>query len=154
MNKYPVTERRRVLREILRNEPAGSQTALLRALRRRGLRAAQATLSRDLREMGAVRVPTASGAFRYEVPAAGTPAAPPREKLRTLFRSLVTGVRGTGALVLVKTTPGNAAGIASLIDALGHPHILGTVAGDDTILVVADGEGRRRAVEKEFHDLL
>jgi len=154
MNRYPSTERRRVLREILRDEPAGGQSSLLRALRRRGLRAAQATLSRDLREIGAVRVRTASDAFRYEVPAAGPPPAAPREKLRKLFRSLVTGVRGTGPLVLVKTSPGNAAGIASLIDALGHPHILGTVAGDDTILVVVDGEGRRRAVEKEFHDLL
>ncbi len=154
MNKHPAAERRRVLREILRDEPAGSQAALLRALRRRGRRAAQATLSRDLREMGAVRVRTSEGAFRYEVPAAGPTPGPPREKLRTLFRSLVTGLRGTGSLVLVKTTPGNAAGVASLIDALGHPHILGTVAGDDTILVVVDGEGRRRGVEKEFHDLL
>lgn len=154
MNKNPTAERRRVLREILRDEPAGGQAALLRTLRRRGLRAAQATLSRDLREIGAVRVRTASGAFRYDVPAAGAAVAAPRNKLRTLFRSLVTGVRGTGALVLVRTSPGNAAGIASLIDALGHPHILGTVAGDDTILVVVDGESRRRAVEKEFHDLL
>lgn len=154
MNIYSAKERRRALREILRDEAAGSQEALLRALRRRGLRAAQATLSRDLREIGAVRVRTSSGAFRYEVPAADGPPAAPREKLKALFRSLVTGVRGTGALVLVKTTPGNAAGIASLIDALGHPQILGTVAGDDTILVVADGEAHRRGVEKEFHDLL
>ena len=154
MNKYPSKERRRVLLEILRDEPAGSHTALLRALRRRGLRAAQATLSRDLREIGAVRVRTPSGAFRYEVPAVDAPPAAPWEKLRALFRSLVTGVRGTGALVLVKTSPGNAAGIASLIDALGHPRILGTVAGDDTILVVVDREGHRRSVEKELHDLL
>ena len=154
MDKYPAAERRRILREILRDEPAGGQTALLRALRRRGLRAAQATLSRDLREIGAVRVRTASGAFRYDVPTAAAPPAPPLEKLRTLFRSLVTGVRGTGALVLVKTSPGNAAGIASLVDALGHPHILGTVAGDDTVLVVVENEDRRRSVEKEFHDLL
>ena len=154
MDKYPAAERRRILREILRDEPAGGQTALLRALRRRGLRAAQATLSRDLREIGAVRVRTASGAFRYDVPTAAAPPVPPLEKLRTLFRSLVTGVRGTGALVLVKTSPGNAAGIASLIDALGHPHILGTVAGDDTILVVVESEDRRRSVEKQFHDLL
>ena len=154
MDKYPAAERRRILREILRDEPAGGQTALLRALRRRGPRAAQATLSRDLREIGAVRVRTASGAFRYDVPTAAAPPAPPLEKLRTLFRSLVTGVRGTGALVLVKTSPGNAAGIASLVDALGHPHILGTVAGDDTILVVVESEDRRRSVEKQFHDLL
>lgn len=154
MNSYPTKERRRALREVLKDEPIASQAALLRALRRRGQRAAQATISRDLREIGAVRVRTSSGTFRYEVPAAGAPPAPAREKLRALFRSLVTGVRGTGALVLVKTTPGNAAGIASLIDALGHPHILGTVAGDDTILVVADGEAHRRGVEKELHDLL
>jgi transcriptional regulator of arginine metabolism len=154
MNKHPIKERRRALRDILREQPAGGQTALLQALRKRGVRTAQATLSRDLREIGAVRVRAASGAFRYEIPSAGAPPAAPREKLRAMFRSLVTGVKGTGALVLVKTSPGNAAGIAALIDALDHPHILGTVAGDDTILVVADGEDKRRAVERELYDLL
>jgi len=154
MNNYPSKERRRVLRDVLRDEPAGSQAALLRALRKRGLRTTQSTLSRDLREMGAARVRKPSGALRYEIPAGGAPPAEPLYKLRALFRSLVSGVRGTGALILVKTSPGNAAGIAVLIDALEHPHILGTVAGDDTVLVVADGEDKRRAVEKEFHDLL
>jgi transcriptional regulator of arginine metabolism len=154
MNKYSAKERRRLLTRILREEPAGSQDALLRALRRRGLRTAQSTLSRDLREIGAVRVRTPSGEFRYEVPAAGGPPAASREKLRSLFRSLVSDVKGTGPLVLVKTSPGNAAGIAVVIDAIGHPHILGTVAGDDTILVVADGDERGRALRSEFHDLL
>jgi len=154
MNNYPSKKRRQVLRDVLRDEPAGSQEALLRALGRKGYRTAQSTLSRDLREIGAVRVRTASGAFRYQVPAAGPSPAAPREKLRALFRGLVSAVKGTGPLVLVKTSPGNAAGIAVLIDALDHPHILGTVAGDDTVLVVADGEDKRRAVEKEFHDLL
>lgn len=154
MNKYPVKERRRALRQVLREQPLGGQTTLLRTLRKRGVRTAQPTLSRDLREIGAVRVRTGSGAFRYEIPADGAPPAAPREKLRAMFRSLVSGVKGTGPLVLVKTSPGNAAGIAALIDALDHPHILGTVAGDDTILVVADGEDKRRSVEKELHDLL
>jgi transcriptional regulator of arginine metabolism len=154
MNNYSVKERRRILTRILREEPAGSQDALLRALRRRGLRTVQSTLSRDLREIGAVRVRTPSGEFRYEVPAAGGPPAASREKLRTMFRSLVSDVKGTGPLVLVKTSPGNAAGIAVVIDAIGHPHILGTVAGDDTILVVADGDERGRALRSEFHDLL
>jgi transcriptional regulator of arginine metabolism len=154
MNNYPHKKRRQILRDVLRDGAAGSQDALLRALGRRGVRTVQSTLSRDLREIGAVRVRTASGAFRYEVPAAGASPAAPREKLRTRFRTFVSAVKGTGPLLLVKTSPGNAAGIAALIDALDHPHILGTVAGDDTILVVADGEDKRRAVEKEFHDLL
>lgn len=153
MDKYSAKERRRLLARILREEPAGSQEALLKALRRRGLRTVQSTLSRDLREIGAVRVPAPSGGFRYEVPAAG-PSGTTREKLRAMFRSLVSDVKGTGSLVLVKTPPGNAAGIGVLIDALGHPHILGTVAGDDTILVVADGDQHGRALLEEFRALL
>lgn len=154
MDKYSVKERRRLLARVLREEPAGSQAALLKALRRHGLRTVQSTLSRDLREIGAVRVPAPSGGFRYEVPAAGGAPGAPREKLRAMFRSIVSSVKGTGSLVLVKTSPGNAAGIGVLIDALDHPHILGTVAGDDTILVVADGDEHGRALLGEFRAFL
>ena len=154
MSKYSVKDRRRILSDILREGASGNQAGLLQALRRRGVRTFQSTLSRDLREIGAVRVRKPSGGFRYEVPPAGGAPAAPREKLRALVRSHVSSVKGTGALVLVRTSPGNAAGIAVLIDALDHPHILGTVAGDDTVLVVADGEGHGRALLEEFRALL
>ena len=70
------------------------------------------------------------------------------------FRTFVTGIRGTGQLVLIKTTPGNAGGVAELVDHLDRPEIVGTVAGDDTILVVVDAEGHRKKIEDVFLALI
>jgi transcriptional regulator of arginine metabolism len=71
-----------------------------------------------------------------------------------LFDNFVTDLKSTTNLLLVKTSPGNANGVASFIDRLDWPEILGTVAGDDTILVVVDNEENRRGVEQRFHMLL
>ncbi|MBM3293674.1 MAG: arginine repressor [Candidatus Aminicenantes bacterium] len=149
MNIYSGAKRREALRILLQEQPAGRQTGLLRALRKRGFRATQATVSRDLQAMGAARIRTGPGEFHYEILDALTPGAA-LSKVRTMFRDSVLSVKGTGALVLVKTTPGNASGVASLIDRLRRPDILGTVAGDDTILVVVDGEKKRADVERDF----
>ncbi|MBM3311316.1 MAG: arginine repressor [Candidatus Aminicenantes bacterium] len=152
MNNFARAKRREALRALLREQPAGSQTELLRALRKRGLRATQATISRDLQTMGATRVRTGPGEFHYQILDALTPHVA-RSKVRTMFRDFVIDVRGTGSLILVKTTPGNASGVASLIDHLRKPEVLGTVAGDDTILVVVDGEKKRADVERDFQSL-
>jgi len=103
--------------------------------------------------MGATRVRTGPGEFHYQILEALTPGAA-LSKVRTMFRDFVVSVKGTGPLILVKTTPGNASGVASLIDHMDNRAILGTVAGDDTILVVVDGEKKRPDVEREFLDLL
>lgn len=153
MNNFAKARRRETLRELLRERPAGSQADLLRALRKRGVRATQATISRDLQEMRAIRVRTEPGAFHYQIVEGLTPGIA-RNKLRTIFRDFVTGIKATGALILVKTTPGNASGVANLIDRMNDPRILGTVAGDDTILVVAGGEDQRAHVQRELQSLL
>jgi transcriptional regulator of arginine metabolism len=153
MNKYAKNKRREALGAILREQPSGSQTALLRTLRKRGIRATQATVSRDLQLMGAIKVRTEPGAYHYEILDPSVPDAS-RERLRIVFRNFVTGIKSIGFLVLVKTTPGNASGVASQIDHLKKPEILGTVAGDDTIIVVVDGEEKRSDVEREFQSLL
>jgi transcriptional regulator of arginine metabolism len=70
-----------------------------------------------------------------------------------MFRDFVTDVRSTENLILVRTSPGNANGVASLIDGLRMPEVLGTVAGDDTILVVVDTRANRRKVEQGFREL-
>jgi len=102
--------------------------------------------------MRAIRVRTGPGAFHYQILDGLTPGVA-RNKLRAMFRDFVTRITGTGVLVLIKTTPGNAAGVASLIDRMNKPEILGTVAGDDTILVVVDGEDQRAEVQREFQNL-
>jgi len=153
MNKYTKHRRREALRAVLSETKIGNQATLLRELENRGFRVTQATVSRDLRELGIIRVRTAGGGFRYERIETPDPATS-LDRLRALARAAIRGVKGTGSLVLIKTVPGGAAGIASLIDGLEQPEILGTVAGDDTILVVVNGEEKRAHVEKSFRDLL
>jgi transcriptional regulator of arginine metabolism len=151
MKKYTVAARRTAIRGILR-QGAAAQAEIQRALRKRGMRTTQATVSRDLVEMGAVKVRT-GGTFRYEIPP-DTPRTDYRERLRAAFGNFVTDIKGTGQLILVKTSPGNASGVASLIDALRNSYILGTVAGDDTILVVVDSPQKRIHVQNELHKFL
>jgi transcriptional regulator of arginine metabolism len=158
MNKNTKHNRQAALRELLSSRRIGDQRELQAALRKRGFPATQATVSRDIREMGIVKIQVGPGHFAYQTPAAEA-AAPPsleaaRKRLALLFRDFVVGINGTSHLVLVKTTPGNAGGVASLIDGLRRPGILGTVAGDDTILIVVDTEVRRTEVERDLRALL
>jgi transcriptional regulator of arginine metabolism len=153
MNEYTKQERQRILREILHQKEIGHQEQLMDELRKLNIATTQATISRDLREMGYVKVSASPGEFRYEKLQA--PAS--REyltRLRMLFEHFVTEIRGTTNMILVKTAPGNAHGVASHIDGLADPRILGTIAGDDTILLVVDSEENRDRVEKELHELL
>lgn len=71
-----------------------------------------------------------------------------------MFENFVIDVKNTNNLILIKTSPGNADGVAELVDRIERKEILGTIAGDDTILVVTDTSKNRRAVEKKFVSLL
>jgi len=147
--------RQAAIREALTNRPAVGQDDLALALRKRGFRTTQATISRDLREMGLAKVRIEGGDYAYSAePSGRPPAAAVAKSLAVMFRNFVTDVRDTTHLVLIKTHPGNASGVASLLDSLDRPGILGTVAGDDTVLVVVDTEARRAALAREFRALL
>ncbi len=155
MNKNTKTVRQAAIRGILADRPASGQNDLTRALRKRGYRTTQATISRDLREMGLAKTRIAGGDYAYSAEPSGRPPAAAVEKsLAVMFRNFVTDVRDTSHLVLIKTHPGNANGVASLLDSLERPGILGTVAGDDTVLVVVDTDIRRAALAREFRALL
>ena len=152
MNKNTKTIRQQTLRSILDAGETGDQTHLLAALGERGISTTQATISRDLREMGFVKVSLGPGMVRYESmdnPDIGGLQA----RLRILFETFVIDICSTGNLLLVKTTPGNANGVASLIDTLRKQEIMGTVAGDDTILVIIDSVENCLTLEQEFQSL-
>lgn len=133
------TDKRARHQEILRllkRKQISSQEELRLELESSGFRVTQATLSRDLRELGVARVVNAEGAYIYEVPGDGV-----RPPLRSLESS--------GNLIVIKTDPGLAPVIAYRIDALDSDRILGTVAGEDTVLVVvAEGQSTTRAKEE------
>ncbi|MGO0122555.1 arginine repressor [Desulfothermobacter acidiphilus] len=137
--------------EIVRERPVANQQELVAALRAAGFQVTQATVSRDLRELRLVKVPT-EGGWRYALPEDEMPGS--EEKLRQLVRSAVVGLEASGNLVVVKTLPGTAQGVASAVDRARWPEVIGTVAGDDTfIVVVRSGKGLARAVRSRLHNL-
>ena len=140
----PLTKNARQQRivELLESTPVRSQTELADLLAVAGVSVTQATLSRDLEELGAVKVRGTDGsAASYVIPEEGK--APLRsaeqapERLRRLLRELLTGADFSGNLVVLRTPPGAAQFLASALDRSGLPEVVGTIAGDDTILVVA-----------------
>ena len=118
----------------------GSQEALRELLCDRGICVTQATLSRDMRELSVVKVQDTDGTPRYRRREEWENAPP----LQTLLPVLFLSVEGTGNLLVVRTTYGGGSSVAIAIDSEEWPEVLGTIAGDDTILIIlrtpADGE--------------
>ena len=140
------SDRHAVIRELIAARPIGSQEELRKLLRQRGWDVTQSTLSRDLRELRLARVPTEDGA-QY-IATEGT-AEPSRATLDQLLPQLFDRIDGVGELLVVHTLPGGAQTIAFALDAEGWPEILGTIAGDDTILLVCrSGQAREKLARR------
>ena len=137
------TARQAAIRDVLQTQQIRSQSALSEALADRGLSVTQGTLSRDLVDLGAVRVRDAEGMV-YDVPAEGEDGFPARSgeaqaaRLSSMSRELLISAEPTENLVVLRTPPGAAQYMASVIDQARVEHVLGTIAGDDTILLIAD----------------
>ena len=130
---------------IVRREAVESQERLRERLRDVGFAVAQATLSRDLREIGLSKVAAADGGARYAAPPGGSAAV--RSALEHVVPALLVSADGAGSLLVLRTTAGGAGAVAAAIDAAAWPEVLGTVAGSDTALVVVRSEQARRAVQ-------
>ena len=125
-------ERHRQILEILRENTVTSQEALRELLRARGTEATQATLSRDIRELRLVKVPAADGSGHYSLPEEWESTPPLESLLPTLFLS----ADGVDHLLVIHTMKGGAQTVAAGIDWEEWPEVLGTLAGDDTILII------------------
>lgn len=144
--------RQQLLRKLISQYGLSDQKCILHELEKQGINTTQATISRDLQELGVVKVPTGTGLYKYEI--IDKPSSDIIwDRLKILFNNFVVQMQATNNLILIKTTPGNANGIASLIDKLQYEDILGTIAGDDTILVVVKNITKRKIVEKKFHSI-
>lgn len=134
-------DRERRIREIIGQQPVETQEELVDLLRTRGMGVTQATVSRDIKRLGLVKVPWTDGRFHYVLPERPSPA----DVLRRLQHAVTEYVLSAEAgedLVVVHTLTGRANAVAAAIDEMQWEDVVGTVAGDDTILVVP----RRRAV--------
>src|ERR1700689_402107 len=130
----------RILR-VLEDQPVSSQAQLVQLLEAEGVVATQATVSRDLEELGAVKVRIPGGAMAYAIPDGNRERAPSDDHLKRLLGEFVVEVAFSGNLVVLRTPPGSAHVVASAIDRTSVDGVIGTVAGDDTVMVVAAGEG-------------
>ena len=130
--------------QLLSGKRFSSQEELARALARSGVHVTQATLSRDLRSLGVGKRPHANGKAVYELPVPATETIDRERRLLDL-KAFVNEVNVAQNLIVVKTPPGHAHGVGRAIDLAGFDHVVGTVAGDDTVLVIAaDGAAARR----------
>lgn len=141
-------ERQHAILELIGTREIGSQEDLRVLLHKRGWEVTQSTLSRDLRDLRVARVPTPNG-VRYV--AGETPGDDgSRASLAAILPQLFLSLDGVGPLLVLKTVIGGAQPIASAIDSEASPDILGTIAGDDTILMICRSEGARERVARRL----
>ena len=139
------TARHRRIVELLESSRVRSQTDLARLLADDGVAVTQTTLSRDLDELGAVRIRDGDGGLVYAVPAEGGDSTPRTarvhaegaSRLSRLAAELLVSADASANLVVLRTPPGAAQFLASAVDRAGLRDVIGTIAGDDTVLVIA-----------------
>lgn len=138
--------------KLVRSRPLHSQAELAAALHRAGVETTQVTLSRDLKELGLVKTP---GGYA-ELAAAGAEreAGETESELARIMGEFARDVRPAQNLVVVKTDPGAAPTVAAALDAANWPDVAGSLAGDDTVLVVCPSSRRRARVEQRLRTLL
>jgi transcriptional regulator of arginine metabolism len=146
------TQRQHRIAQILRASTVTSQAQLVGLLRDDGITATQATVSRDLVELGVVKVRDGSGARTLALPSAASGLRAQPEHLRRVLSDWVVDVSSAGPLVVVKTPPGCAHVVASALDRGVIEGTLGTVAGDDTIFVAVDERTGGAAMAKRLRE--
>ncbi|HZK55027.1 MAG TPA: arginine repressor [Desulfosporosinus sp.] len=123
------------VQEIITKEIIRTQEDLADKLRLSGFDVTQATVSRDIKEMGLIKVPSAGEDYRYAVPAEVHPTNL-QDRLKRLLRETVVSINDTESLIVIRTIPGNAHALAAILDNSNWEEVIGTVAGDDTILLI------------------
>ncbi len=146
-------ERERRIRDILAQRPVETQEELVDLLRRQGLAVTQATVSRDIKRMGLVKVPWTDGRSHYVAPEKPSPADVLRRLQHAVTEYVLSADTGE-ELVVVHTLTGRANAVAAAIDEMQWDDVVGTVAGDDTILVVPRRRAMRDRVLRRLRDLM
>jgi transcriptional regulator of arginine metabolism len=148
-------QRDRQIRDIIARTPVTTQSELVAALRAAGIDVTQATVSRDIKRLGLVKVPDGAGRYRYQAPVATAPGPGDRQaRLRRAVADYMTEVQEGSGLVVVKTETGSAGTVAEAIDEQAWPEVVGTVAGDNTIIVVPRDAAGRDLILRKLRDVL
>ena len=142
--------RQQKILELIERYDIDTQELMIEKLRESGINATQTTISRDIRELKLVKGISSGGVYRYILPSVKKEASAP--VLNSALTESVTEIVAAGNIVVVKTYPGMANAVAVCVDSLEKPHIIGSVAGDDTILLVVKDEDVARDVERELRN--
>jgi transcriptional regulator of arginine metabolism len=131
-------KRQSLIISLIEKQPVQTQEQLADLLMKHGISATQATISRDIKELRLVKVACADGNYRYSHPnsAVSQENSEQRKKFERTFSDYVQSIQHVGHLVVVKTQPGSAPVVASAVDNLRLDQVIGTIAGDDTILII------------------
>lgn len=144
------TKRHAAILRLVRDNTVYSQEELRELLVKEDFDVTQATLSRDIRELGLVKLPDAEGFGHYEAPAESILPPPP---LSAMIPSLLLKAEGVGPLLVLSTPTGSASALAAALDHEEWPEVLGSIAGDDTLLMIARSIGDRKKLEKRVSEL-
>ena len=142
-------ERHRLIESVVARKRVGTQFELIDALADAGCVVTQATVSRDIRELGLEKTHDPLGRPRYYAPR-NARRADPEEALRTILGQFGRRVTAAGNIVVLQSELGSAPAIARALDRLEHPRVVGTLAGDDTVLIVARNPSDARFVADEL----
>ncbi len=145
--------RQRAILTLVSTRPVRSQEELAELLDAQGFETTQATISRDVKELGLVKVPIKDGAahqFKYVLPSAEVSFS---SRLHRLVSELVGEIRSSVNLIVLRTPPGSAMMVAAAIDEAQWPEIIGTIGGDDTILVIVSDPKNTAMIAQRFTDL-
>ena len=137
--------RHTILRDVLRRNQVQSQVELLSLLAAEGLKITQATLSRDLRSIGAIKGPEG-----YQPPASSTLDRAGKKRVAALLRDHVVSIHPAGNMLVIRTTRNRAMALAEELDTLGLPGLLGTIGGQDTIFLATAASGQARRLQGEL----
>ncbi|WML30762.1 transcriptional regulator ArgR [Neobacillus sp. OS1-32] len=140
------------IREIIASQDIETQDELVDALKAEGYNITQATVSRDIKELHLVKVPLSDGRYKYSLPA--DQRFNPLQKLKRALIDAFVRLDSAGHLLVMKCLPGNAMAIGALIDHLDWEEILGTICGDDTILIICRTSEDIEIVSKRFLEML
>jgi transcriptional regulator of arginine metabolism len=150
----PKTKRQRAILSLIAARPVRSQEELGFLLEGQGYEVTQATISRDIKELGLMKIPlkgvNGAGQFKYVEPNLGPVFS---SRLHRIVAELVGSVRGSVNQIVLRTPPGSAMMLASAIDSAGWSEVLGTLGGDDTVLVIIEKPEQLGMVMQRFEDM-
>ncbi|MDR1572980.1 MAG: arginine repressor [Clostridiales Family XIII bacterium] len=137
--------------ELIKGHEIDTQETLAALLKKSGYRVTQATISRDIKELQLVKTMTSMGKYRYTVNAG--PDQPASERFVKIFRETVQSVEHSGNIIVIKTLSGCANAACEAVDSLHFANILGSIAGDNTLMLVADENANVAAIAARFNEM-